>query len=103
MCTVLLPSILDGVAGFLDDLQQPRGHELDQGLQVLSVKVYSLHFRPLSEQRYTLVISGPIDLNFSAMLPETFTFQRATVDSTATTEEAAIYISTPVRRRLQFT
>ena len=50
-----------------------------------------------------IVISGPIDLNFSAMLPETFTFQRATVDSTATTEEAAIYISTPVRRRLQFT
>ena len=62
--------VLGGVAGFLYDLQQPPGQALDQGLQVLGEKVAS------TKNSCNLVISGPIDLNFSALLPETNTFRK---------------------------
>ena len=67
--------VLGGVAGFLDDLQKPSGHELDQGLQVLSVKGASTSDH--CQNSYNLVISGPIDLTFSVILPETYTFRQS--------------------------
>ena len=63
VCVLVLCLVLYGIADFFDDLQQPPGHELDQGLQVLGVKVaFSIQ---TTENSCNLVITGPINVNFS--------------------------------------